>query len=257
VVQSLTGDSMRVLTVALVALSLASPGAAQQPQGRVFGKVIDSSARPVEGVVITLDLAGGPRATITGPDGTFTFDQLPAGNYQLRAAKNGFAEWTRGIEVAEGASQEVPIQMELGYAQTITVTASRFEQSLIATPASVSILSSREIELAAADKIADLLRGMPGLNVMAVGARDININSRGSTGILSNKMLVMVDGRSFFQPIFGAVYWDLLPVAKDEIGEIEVLRTPSSAVWGANALSGVINLRTKSPREMQGFRGQL
>ena len=248
---------MRVLTVALIALSLASPSAAQQPQGRIFGKVIDSTAQPLESVAVTLILSDGPRTAITGPDGTFTFEQLRAGSYQLRAGKNGLAEWTRGIELADGASLEVPIQMELGYAQTITVTASRFEQSLIAAPASVSILSGREIELAAADNIADLLRGMPGLNVMAVGARDININTRGSTGILSNKMLVMVDGRSFFQPIFGAVYWDLLPVAKDEIGEIEVLRTPSSAVWGANALNGVINLRTKSPREMQGFRGQL
>jgi len=248
---------MQVLIVALVALSLASPSGAQQPQARIFGTVTDSTGQPLEAAIVTLILSDGPRTATTAPDGTYAFEQLRAGRYELRATKEGLGERTRSIELAEGASLQVSIQIEVGYAQTITVTASRFEQSLIAAPASISILSGREIELSAADNMADLLRAVPGLNVMEVGARDINITTRGSTGILSNKMLVMIDGRSFFQPIFGAVYWDLLPVAKDEIGQIEVLRTPSSAVWGANALSGVINLRTKSPREMQGFRGQL
>jgi iron complex outermembrane receptor protein len=101
------------------------------------------------------------------------------------------------------------------------------------------------------------LRAIPGLNITQFGARDINVNSRSSTGILANSMLVMVDGRSFFQPLYGAVYWDLGTVAKDEIDQIEVLRSPNSALWGANALSGVINVRTKSPRQIAGFRGEV
>ena len=76
-------------------------------------------------------------------------------------------------------------------------------------------------------------------------------------GYLANSMLVMVDGRSFFQPLYGAVYWDLMTVTAEEIGHIEVLRSPASAVWGANALTGVINIRTKSPRQMEGLRGHL
>ena len=93
---------------------------------------------------------------------------------------------------------------------------------------------------------------MPGVNVTQVSARDINVTSRGATGTLSTGTLALLDGRSLYQDFFGFVMWDFLPVNLNEIKQIEVIRGPASAVWGANALNGVVNVITKSPREMQG-----
>ena len=92
----------------------------------------------------------------------------------------------------------------------------------------------------------------PGVNITQVSARDINVTSRGATGTLATGQLALLDGRSLYQDFFGFVMWDFLPVNLNEIKQIEVIRGPASAVWGANALNGVVNVITKSPREMQG-----
>ena len=93
---------------------------------------------------------------------------------------------------------------------------------------------------------------MPGLNVTQTSARDINITSRGATSTLSTSQLALVDGRSIYLDFFGFVAWDFLPVNPGEIKQIEVIRGPASAIWGANAMNGVVNVITKSPRELQG-----
>ena len=78
------------------------------------------------------------------------------------------------------------------------------------------------------------------------------MTSRAATGTLATGLLALLDGRSLYQDIFGFVMWDFLPVNLNEIKQIEVIRGPASAVWGANAVYGVVNVITKSPREMQG-----
>ena len=70
-------------------------------------------------------------------------------------------------------------------------------------------------------------------------------------------MLVMIDGRSIVQPFYGSVFWDTTTLTKADINQIEVLRSPASAIWGANALNGVINIRSKSPRQVEGLRGDV
>ena len=78
------------------------------------------------------------------------------------------------------------------------------------------------------------------------------MTSRAATGTLSDSLLVLLDGRSIYQDFFGFVAWDFLPVDTSEINQIEVIRGPATAVWGANAMTGVVNVISKTPREMQG-----
>ena len=94
------------------------------------------------------------------------------------------------------------------------------------------------------------MRGIPGLNISQTSARDINLTARQSTNTLATSQLVLVDGRTLYQDFFGFVLWDLLPVTFQEIEQIEVIRGAASAVWGANAMTGVVNVRTKSPRRL-------
>ncbi|MEO8277518.1 MAG: TonB-dependent receptor [Thermoanaerobaculia bacterium] len=136
--------------------------------------------------------------------------------------------------------------------EIMVVTASRTEQPLNEAPAAISVLTAKDIESIPADNYAALLRNVPGLNVTQTSARDINMTARGSTNTLSTSQLVLLDGRSLYLDFFGFVMWDFLPVNTAEIKQIEAVRGPGSAVWGANAMTGVVNLITKRPKEMVG-----
>jgi outer membrane receptor for ferrienterochelin and colicin len=136
------------------------------------------------------------------------------------------------------------------FTDQVVVTASRVEQQLVDAPAAVSIVTSTTIQNSPATNIGDLLRAVPGLNVAQVSARDVNLTSRGATSTLSTSQLALVDGRSIYMDFYGMVMWDFVPSNPNEIKQIEVIRGPASAVWGANAMSGVVNILTKSPREL-------
>jgi outer membrane receptor protein involved in Fe transport len=136
------------------------------------------------------------------------------------------------------------------YEEQVVVSASKVEQQLVNAPAAVSVVTSETIQNSPATNIGDLLRAVPGLNVTQTSARDVNITTRGATSTLSTSQLALVDGRSVYLDFFGMVMWDLLPTNPNDIKQIEVIRGPASAVWGANAMSGVVNVITKSPREL-------
>ena len=136
--------------------------------------------------------------------------------------------------------------------EVLVVTASRSEQRLHDAPASMTVFTAADIAAIPTDDYGDLLRNVPGLNVSQMSARDIQLTGRGATSSLATSELVLLDGRTLYLDFFGFVMWDFLPVNPAEIKQIEVVRGPGSAVWGANALSGVINLITKSPAEMAG-----
>jgi len=150
----------------------------------------------------------------------------------------------------EPSQQEQNPDAPISFEEQVVVSASRTEQQLVNAPATVSLVTSETIQNSAAINIGDLLRAVPGVNVSQISARDINITSRGATGTLSTSQLALVDGRSVYLDFFGMVMWDLVPSSPNDIRQIEVIRGPASAVWGANAMTGVVNVITKSPREM-------
>jgi outer membrane receptor protein involved in Fe transport len=141
------------------------------------------------------------------------------------------------------------------FEETVVVSASKAEEKLIDAPATMSVITTEAIETAPSPNFAELLRSIPGVNVTQVSARDINLTSRAATSTLATGQLALLDGRSLYQDFFGFVMWDFLPVNFNEIKQVEVIRGPASAVWGANALYGVVNVISKTPREMQGMSG--
>jgi outer membrane receptor protein involved in Fe transport len=153
---------------------------------------------------------------------------------------------------ADETTQEEEAEAQDQFDDVISVTASRYEQRLNEVPAAITVLDERAIAELPADDYGDLLRNVPGLNVSQISARDIQITGRTASGSLSTSELVLLDGRTLYLDFFGFVMWDYVPMDTKEIKQIEVVRGPGSAVWGANAMSGVINLITKTPREMQG-----
>ena len=132
------------------------------------------------------------------------------------------------------------------------VSASKREQRIQDSPAAISVITEEDIKESGALSIPDILRYIPGIDVMEITSSHWEINARGLNQILSNKMLVMIDGRSVYLDYFGGVIWQGLPIVMKDISRIEVIRSPISALYGANAFSGIINIITKSPRESAG-----
>ena len=138
------------------------------------------------------------------------------------------------------------------YEEQVVVTASKVEQQLVNAPATVSVVTADVIASTPATNYAELLRGVPGVNLAQTSARDFNITMRGASSTLATSTLAVLDGRSLYLDFFGFVAWDLLPVNPNELRQIEVIRGPASAVWGANAMNGVVNFISKTPRELDG-----
>ncbi|MCC7123564.1 MAG: TonB-dependent receptor [Acidobacteria bacterium] len=136
------------------------------------------------------------------------------------------------------------------YTEAVVVTASKVEQQIVNAPATVSVVSSDTIQSSPINNYAELLREVPGVNITQTSARDYNITMRGATSTLATSQLALLDGRSLYLDFFGFIAWDLVPVNAFELRQVEVIRGPASAVWGANAMSGVINFISKTPREL-------
>ncbi|MFO0677565.1 MAG: TonB-dependent receptor [Polyangiaceae bacterium] len=141
-----------------------------------------------------------------------------------------------------------PSKSDVVYEETV-VTASRQEQSPLHAPSSTTVITEQDIRLSGITKIPELLRRVAGVDVMQTTAGQSDVSIRGFNTRLSNKVLVLVDGRSVFLDWIGATFWELLPVGVTDIERIEVARGPGSALYGADAFSGVVNIITKPPGE--------
>jgi iron complex outermembrane receptor protein len=129
---------------------------------------------------------------------------------------------------------------------------SKKEQTTSQVAAAVFVISREDIDNSNALNIPDLLRMVPGLEVAQIDASKWAISARGFNGQYSNKLLVLVDGRTAYSPIFAGVFWDSLNIPLASIERIEVIRGPGAAVWGSNAVNGVIDIITLSAEDTQG-----
>ena len=144
-------------------------------------------------------------------------------------------------------------QKSLEDLMNIDVTSvSKKAQKTSETAAAVFVISAEEIRRSGALNIPDLLRMVPGLDVAQIDGSQWAISARGFNGQYSNKLLVLIDGRTVYTPVFVGVFWDSQNVPLESIERIEVIRGPGAAVWGSNAVNGVINIITKSAGETQG-----
>ncbi len=139
---------------------------------------------------------------------------------------------------------------ELG---NVTITsAARREQRLADAPASIFVITADDIRRSGATRLPDVLRLAPNLQVSEVYAGGYTITARGFNASTANKLLVLVDGRSVYSPLFAGVFWDAQDVVLEDVERIEVSSGPGSTLWGVNAVNGVINVITRSAADTQG-----
>jgi iron complex outermembrane receptor protein len=136
--------------------------------------------------------------------------------------------------------------------QTSIALTSKKEKNLEQVASAAYVITQEDIRRSGATSLPELLRGVPGLNVAQVDANQWAVSARGFSGLFSNKMLVMIDGRSIYDPLFAGVYWSDHDLILPDVKKIEIIRGPGATLWGANAVNGVINIVTKSSKETQG-----
>ena len=175
------------------------------------------------------------------------------------AARAGFAKLAKlvlTLLLLNGvgfAQQQDLTQLSLEDLMNTKVTSvSKKEESLSRTAAAIFVISAADIRRSGATNIPDLLRMVPGLDVAHINANSWAISARGFNQQFSDKLLVLIDGRTVYTPFFAGVYWDTQDVPLEDIERIEVIRGPGATVWGANAVNGVINIITKTAADTQG-----
>jgi len=128
----------------------------------------------------------------------------------------------------------------------------RQEQSVKNSPAAAFVITSEDIRRAGVNSLPEVLRMVPGMNVARINAWNWAISARGFNDLYANKLQVMIDGRTIYDPLVSGVYWGQQNQTLQDIERIEVLRGPSGSLWGANAVNGVINIVTRSASDTQG-----
>lgn len=144
-------------------------------------------------------------------------------------------------------------QLSLQELLDIEVTSvAKKEQRLSDTAAAITVITQDDLRRSGATKFQDALRLVPGMEVGRVSGKDWAITARGFNDVFANKLLVMVNGRTIYTPLFSGVFWDIQNFLFEDLDRIEVIRGPGASVWGANAVNGVINIITKDARETVG-----
>jgi iron complex outermembrane receptor protein len=146
-------------------------------------------------------------------------------------------------------------QLSIDELMDIEVTSvSRTAEPYRLTAAALAVITADDIRRSGATTVPDLLRGVPGLHVARQAASGWAVSARGFSSITSEKLLVLSDTRSIYTPLFSGVLWEAQDYFLSDIERIEVIRGPGAALWGSNAVNGVINITTKSARDTHGTR---
>src|SRR6266702_4353609 len=151
-------------------------------------------------------------------------------------------------------SQGVPdiSRMSIEELMNVEVTSvAKRPQRVADAAAAVFVLTQEDIRRSGAASIPEALRMVPGLQVARIDENKWAIGSRGFNGRFDNKLLVLIDGRSVYTPLFSGVYWNVQDVMLEDIDRIEVIRGPGATLWGANAVNGVINIISKKAKDTQ------
>ena len=230
-----------------------------QEAGRIEGSVTREDGTPLGGVSVRIqDL---DQEVLTDSSGSYVFDGVAPGTYTLvySLIENETTESNVAVAAGETRTVNKTVDWDVSFAETITVTSvSRRAERVTEAPASVTVISEEEIEReAASGQVPKLIEFAPGVDFTQSGLYDINFNTRGFNSSLNRRILTLIDGRDPAVPFLGSQEWAAVSFPMDELATVELVRGPGSALYGANAFNGVLNMTTKAPRGSEGGQFRL
>ncbi len=236
---------------------LTSAASAQGGTGTVQGTAVrQSDGTPLGGVSVTV--RGTRLSAVTGVDGRFTIERVPEGAHVLLFRWFGHRPQEQAVQVAAGGTQTVSAELSaepITLGEIIVTTASRAPERIVEAPSAIAVVDPAVARATSVTGQVPLaLAVTPGVDVVQSGMNDFNINARGFNSTLNRRMLVLQDGRDLAIAFLGAQEWNGISIPLEDLGRIEVVRGPGSALYGANAFSGVIDIRTPTAREVAGSK---
>ncbi|MCZ6726479.1 MAG: TonB-dependent receptor plug domain-containing protein, partial [Acidobacteria bacterium] len=238
--------------VVVLVLAAWSPVEAQD-DGAIQGTVAREDGTSLRGIAVIVNETGN--VATSSSDGSFRFGGLPAGTYSLSFTLGSNSKAREGVEVTAGETTQIDVSLDwdVSFLDTITVfSASRREERIVDAPASISVFTEADIETeAVTGQLAKVIEFAPGVEVNQSGIYDFNINARGFNSSLNRRVQTLVDGREPSIPFLGSTDW-LSLAAMSDVKSMELVRGPSSALYGANAFNGVLNVITKSAQDSLG-----
>ena len=245
-----------VLATFMLAVVLPGPAVAQGV-GTVTGLVTRAGeGSPLPSVSVTVQSTG--LSTITGPDGRYTLRRVPEGAQTIVFRWLGYKPMEIRTTVEADRTATVYAAMEpvpVALTEMVVSTASRAPERIVEAPAAISVVPPQVLENTSITGQAPLaLQNVPGVDVVQSGVNDFNVNARGFNSSLNRRVLVLQDGRDLSIAFLGAQEWNGMTQPLEDLGRLEMVRGPGSALYGANAFSGVINIITPEGREVAGTK---
>jgi iron complex outermembrane recepter protein len=162
------------------------------------------------------------------------------------------------VDRAKLATNQSLAKLSLADLGKVEVTSvSKEPEEVRRTPAAIYVLTQEDIRRSGATTLPEALRLVPGVEVARVDSDHWAVGVRGFGGALASKLLVLIDGRSVYTPLYAGVYWEAQDTMIEDIDRIEVIRGPGGTIWGANAVNGVINIITKNAKDTHGLLAAL
>jgi len=248
---------IRRITANLILHFLALSVVFSQTTGTISGSVRDSETRePVLGANIRI--VGTAMGSAADETGAFKIANVAPGTYSLTASGVGYkmSEVSVSVEAGRDTKKDfVLIPEAIQSSDVVVFGASLRRERIIEAPASVRVLDAKDIARnAPSGQLAKLLETQPGVDIVQSGLFDFNLNTRGFNSSLNRRILILLDGRDLGTAFLGAPEWNGMSVPVEEMGRVELVCGPGSALYGANAYNGVLNVSTFPPKASLGTR---
>ena len=225
--------------------------------GSVSGIVVDASSNdPLIAANVT---ASGEALTettgsATDANGQYTISNLPPGEYSVKVNYIGYEAKEETITINSGQSLNLDFKLAPAAIEydTYVVTASRRRERIEDAPAAISVITAKSIRRESNTNLGDYLKSVKGVDFTQSGVDSYNLSARGFNSSFSSRLLTLTDGRMANVPSLRLVAYNVIPVSFEDVQQIEVVLGPSSALYGPNAHSGVLNIVTRAPRDSKG-----
>ena len=246
---SILRDIMRLLSVIIFIFCSTLFG----QKGSISGKVTDASnSSPLIGANVMIE--GTNAGAATDDKGEYLIDGLDTGTYEITVSYIGYRNYKESItlDTDQKISKDLALQPQAIEMDTYVVTASRRRERVEDAPAAISVISKTEIRRESNTNLGDYLKGSKGIDFTQSGIDSYNMTARGFNSSFSSRLLTLTDGRMANVPSLRLTAYNVIPVSFEDVEQIEVVLGPSSALYGPNAHSGVLNIVTSSPLRSTG-----
>ena len=245
------------LCSALLFAMLVPAIAAAQETGTVTGTVTRAGeGSTLSSVSVTVEGTG--QTTVTGTDGKYTIRRVPAGPQRIVFRWLGYRPTAVEVTVERGATVTADAGLEavtVSLGEIVVEGASRAPERITEAPAAISVVPPEVLQNVSITGQAPVaLQSVPGVDVVQSGVNDFNVNARGFNSSLNRRVLVLQDGRDLAIAFLGSQEWNGMTQPLEDLGKVEMVRGPGSALYGANAFSGVVNITTPTAREVVGTK---